>query len=597
MNKKLKEIGRLLGNLKNAFKLGCSVSKKFFIAKIVLLISSSLFPILSAYAWREFINELIRPSRTIERIFFLLGVFCVMKIIMYLYDSLDSYVNQNYSDMIDIHRDDVFIKKCVKMRLGCFDSAELRDKFSSANDGYGAMNDIIWCAFKIVSALVSSAVAFGIIFRYNIFIAFFTVLLILPTYFYNKRYNKKRLQMNREQTRDKRMSNYYGGAFRNQAMQFELRVNDASGYFLEKFKFYRLKLFKINRREDWKNGVARSLLNLLNRASDAAVIIESVRSALGGAIEIGDIQYNMSIVSMLRTNFGELIENINQFLNYNDQINILLDFDKLSVYEESGGSLSAPGRAAALEFRDVVFSYPNTETPVLNHCSFTLTPGQKVSLVGVNGAGKSTAVKLILRLYDPDEGEILLDGKNIKEYDIAALRLYFGTLFQEQVRYSLRLREIIAFSNIKHENDDEKLKKAAENSDFAEVIKDWSGGFDTYLGHIFDPDGKELSGGQWQLLGLTRAYFQESNFMIFDEPSAALDPFAEDKIFSKLYELSKDRTALTISHRLSSAVSADKIMVLEDGRITEEGSHAELMKAGGKYSRLFAIQKERYTPE
>ena len=212
------------------------------------------------------------------------------------------------------------------------------------------------------------------------------------------------------------------------------------------------------------------------------------------------------------------------------------------------------------------FCYPNCEQYVLKDCSFTIEPHEKIGLIGLNGAGKSTIIKLLFRFYDPEEGEVLLDGVNLKEYNVYAVRKVFGVLFQDYVTYCLPLREIIALSDFDERFNDEKLKKASDISGLTEVIKDWEQGFDSVLGRYYADNGnKDFSGGQWQLVGLTRAYFKESEYMILDEPSAALDLISEDRIFEQLYRLSEGKSSVTISHRLLNTTLADKILVIGDG--------------------------------
>ena len=212
------------------------------------------------------------------------------------------------------------------------------------------------------------------------------------------------------------------------------------------------------------------------------------------------------------------------------------------------------------------FCYPNCEQYVLKDCSFTIEPHEKIGLIGLNGAGKSTIIKLLFRFYDPEEGEVLLDGVNLKEYNVYAVRKVFGVLFQDYVTYCLPLREIIALSDFDERFNDEKLKETADISGLTEVIKDWEQGFDSVLGRYYADNGnKDFSGGQWQLVGLTRAYFKESEYMILDEPSAALDLISEDRIFEQLYHLSEGKSSVTISHRLSNTTLADKILVIGDG--------------------------------
>ena len=319
----------------------------------------------------------------------------------------------------------------------------------------------------------------------------------------------------------------------------------------------------------------------------------SAFDVFGGIIGIGDLQYNLSMVTRLREQAGLLTQKINHFLNDNAKLLELQEFMDMEPKTEKSGTLK-PSNNPKIEFCNVSFRYPNSEEYVLKNCSFAIEPHEKIGLIGLNGAGKSTIIKLMFRFYDPEEGCIKLDGVDIREYDVYAVRKIFGVLFQDYVTYCLPLREIIALSDFGERFNEEKLKKACDISGASDVIKDWEDGFDSVLGRYYADNGKDLSGGQWQLVGLARAYFKDSEYMILDEPSAALDPISEDRIFEKLYRLSEGKSSFTISHRLSNTTLADKILVIGDGHIVEQGSHFELLKQNGKYAELFRLQASKY---
>ena len=253
-----------------------------------------------------------------------------------------------------------------------------------------------------------------------------------------------------------------------------------------------------------------------------------------------------------------------------------------------------PGENPEIVFRDVSFRYPEADRPVLEHCSFTIHPGECVGLVGLNGSGKSTIVKLLCRFYDTSDGEILIDGVNIREYQLDKLRALFGTLFQETVAYSFTLRENIALSDLDGIEDAERIGKACIQSGVTDFTADWEKGIDENMTRRFAEDGKELSGGQWQRVALARAFFRNSPVILLDEPSAALDPVAEHQIFEDFKQISKGKSTILISHRLSSIRLADKILVLENGRILEEGGHDALLAKGGRYAYLFGLQASKY---
>lgn len=217
-----------------------------------------------------------------------------------------------------------------------------------------------------------------------------------------------------------------------------------------------------------------------------------------------------------------------------------------------------------------------------------------MGLIGLNGAGKSTIIKLMFRFYDPAEGCILLDGVDLREYDVYAVRRVFGVLFQDYVTYSLPVREVIALSDFKERYNSERLGYACSKSGVDRIISGWTEGYDSILGRYYADGGKSLSGGQWQLMGLARAYFRECEFMILDEPSAALDPISEDRLFRQMYGLGKGKSTVTISHRLSNTILADKILVIQNGAVIEDGTHKELMALNGVYAHLFQLQAKRY---
>lgn len=252
-----------------------------------------------------------------------------------------------------------------------------------------------------------------------------------------------------------------------------------------------------------------------------------------------------------------------------------------------------PAGNPKIEFKDVSFRYPSGDHDVLSHCSFTIEQGETVGLVGLNGCGKSTIVKLMCRFYDPSSGEILIDGVSNKEYDIVKLRELFGVLFQDYVRYSFSLRENVALSKLEKKDCDADILRACSQSRI-DFIKDWENGIDENLTRRFDRNGKNLSGGQWQRISLARAFFRDAPIILLDEPSASLDPVAEHQIFEDFSKISESKSAVLISHRLSSITLADKILVLENGHIIEQGSHDDLLRRDGRYAYLFNLQASKY---
>ena len=256
--------------------------------------------------------------------------------------------------------------------------------------------------------------------------------------------------------------------------------------------------------------------------------------------------------------------------------------------------IPARGSRHEIEFKNVSFRYPGTERDVIKNVSFKISSGEQVVLVGLNGAGKTTLIKLLTRLYDPTEGVITLDGRDIREYDVKALYDMFGIIFQDFVKYAVSVSENIAFGDVKAPYSEERVRDAAVRADANDYIVKLPDGYSTPLMRIFERNGIDLSIGQWQKLSIARAYYKDSEILILDEPTAALDPIAEQQIFTKFAELGKNKITVFVSHRLSSAVSASKIIVIEGGELVEMGDHHTLMEKGGKYHKLFTTQAKRY---
>lgn len=242
---------------------------------------------------------------------------------------------------------------------------------------------------------------------------------------------------------------------------------------------------------------------------------------------------------------------------------------------------------------DVEFTYPGNSTPALSGINLQVRPGERIALVGVNGSGKTTLVKLLLGLYRPTQGRILVDGTDLQDIAPDAWRTHVGAVFQDYARYALTVRENIGFGQLDRLDDDEAIRSAAKRSSAAELVETLPDGYDTILGKEFE-NGHDLSLGQWQKLALARAYLRDAALLVLDEPTSALDALAELDVYRRFSELSTGKTVLLISHRLGSARLADRILFLEDGRITEEGTHEDLITASGAYAELYAMQAEWY---
>lgn len=591
MNKIKLLFSGLFKNVWFGIKTSFGASKFYFSMKLLTLFSTTAIPLFNIWLWKEVLNGIVGKKSMLVMI--CLSLYLALKLAAYLLGQFNVYINARYSDELQFYIETVMMEKTSRMDLAFFDSAKMGDKVRHARSNFNIMTNMTWLVFDILSTTINVIATLVIVSSYKWWLGIVTIALLIPLLIYNKKYTEKRLQMEKEHIRDNRKKDYYNGVFLDNNVQFEIKLNNIGDYFIGHYKEMWQKLYRINKKEDIKHNFRNLLIMLINVSAEALVLAISVMDVVSKAIGIGDLQYNLSMVSRLRSQTQALMNDVTKFLNNNTRLIELQEFMDIAPQTEKSGT-KLPSANPRIEFCNVSFRYPSSEQYVLKDCSFTIEPHEKIGLIGLNGAGKSTIVKLMFRFYDPEEGVIKLDGVDLKEYDVYAVRRVFGVLFQDYVTYCLPLREIIALSDFGERFNVDRLNKACDISGASEVIKDWEHGFDSVLGRYYADNGKDLSGGQWQLVGLARAYFKDSEYMILDEPSAALDPISEDRIFEQLYHLSEGKSSVTISHRLSNTTLADKILVIGDGHIIEQGSHAELLKQNGKYAHLFNLQASKY---
>jgi ATP-binding cassette subfamily B protein len=316
---------------------------------------------------------------------------------------------------------------------------------------------------------------------------------------------------------------------------------------------------------------------------------------IAGAITLGSMTFYLTLFRQSQGAFQGLFSNITRLYEHGLFMDNLFTFLALQPQmTQAAQPVPVPPRLQrGIEFRNVSFRYPGRDDWALREINLMIAPGEKLALVGPNGAGKTTLIKLLTRLYDPTEGQILLDGVDLRDYDPDELHRRIGVIFQDFVRYQLTARENIGFGHIDHLDDVQRIDAAAQRGGADDIMAVLPAGMETMLGRWFE-DGFELSGGQWQKIALSRAFMRDGEVLVLDEPTASLDAEREYAIFQRFRELTTGKIAVLISHRFSTVRMADRIAVIEGGRITEIGSHAELLQRGGTYARLFEMQAEGY---
>ena len=344
-----------------------------------------------------------------------------------------------------------------------------------------------------------------------------------------------------------------------------------------------------------KRAASGSLLNLLPTAGYYAAYIVILIRTLTGALSIGSLTFLAGAFARSRTLIESLFSSLNNIAEQALYIKDLFDFfETKPTITSPEGALPAPRPIrSGFEFRGVSFAYPGSDRQVLSNVSFRFDAEERIALIGENGAGKTTLVKLLARLYDPTAGAILLDGIDLREYDVDSLRKEIGVIFQDYMRYDMIAKENVGFGRIEELGNQARIQDAARKSLAEPMIAQFTGGYQQMLGRRFE-NGVDLSAGQWQKIALARAYMRDAQVLILDEPTASLDARAEFEVFQRFAELTRDRMAVLISHRFSTVRMADRILVLAGGEIIEQGTHQQLVAASGRYAELFELQAAGY---
>jgi ATP-binding cassette subfamily B protein len=431
--------------------------------------------------------------------------------------------------------------------------------------------------------------------RYSPFLLLLLIAGIVPAFLGESHFAFLTYAKNFRQTPLRRQMDYLRQVGGSKEAAKELRLFNLSDYLTNRFTALSLAIYKenvaLNRRRLFWGG----LLAIIGQLGYYGAYVYSIYRTITGQYSVGDLTFITTAIMQAMSNIQQAFSTASGVA---DQALFLTDliafFEMKPRVENKANGLPAPRPIQrGFEFRNVSFAYPGTERRILSNFNFHLRCGERIALIGENGQGKTTIVKLITRLYDPTEGQILLDGVDLREYDVDDLHAEMGVIFQDFMRYEMTARENIEVGRIEVEHSMEELEYAAKKSLASEVIDKLHGGFDQMLGRRFET-GVDLSGGEWQKIALARAYLRDAQLLILDEPTAALDARSELEVFQRFAELTYGKMALLISHRFSTVRMADRIVVLEAGKLVEEGSHSELINLGGRYAAMFEMQAASY---
>ena len=586
------------------------------IAMIAVSLLTGILPVVGSLISKEILNELqgvisqnAVASATGETVSvsFLGSAAMLWLIFFFVHKILNNVVGRINTAVTRIAGEKVvryvrlqIMEKAKELDLASFDLPEFYEKLENANREAGIRPiTVMSSTFDAISKFISliSYVIVLVMAPDMWWIAPVMIIISIPTAVVNFTYRRKTFEYMRRRSKDRRQMNYYSDLMVDKNLVKEIRMYDLADTFRSEYNDVFARYYKGLRRLILRENAWQIGLTVIGSAANCFFFAVIAMMVFDGRIQIGDYSLYTGALTSIASTVSSLISVSAQVYEGTLFIDNLIAFMKEEptvVPSIPEAAVVESGKPHTIEFKNVSFAYPGTNKQVIKNINLTIRPGETAVLVGLNGAGKTTFIKLLTRLYDPTEGQILLDGRDIKEYDTKTLYSIFGIIFQDFGKYAFSVEDNIRFGDIHREEDKEAIRRAARDAGAEDFISRLPKEYDTPLMRYFEPEGRELSIGQWQKLSIARAFYSCSDILILDEPTASLDPLAEQEIFNQFDALRQDKTTIFVSHRLSSATVATKIIVLEYGELIEEGTHKELMAKKGKYYELFTTQASRY---
>jgi ATP-binding cassette subfamily B protein len=506
-------------------------------------------------------------------------------------DYLDSLLADRYTHHVSVE----VMRKAAALDVTVYEDPVFYDRLERARVQATDRLAMIQQMGRLIQQTVTTVAFSAVLIRYSPLLLLLLIAGTIPAFLGESHFAFLTYAKNFRQTPMKRQMDYLRQVGGSKEAAKELKLFNLSNFLTGRFTALSSSIYEENVSLSRRRFFWGGLLSLLSQIGYYSAYAFSIFLTIQGRYSIGDLTLITTAIMQAMGNIQLAFSTASGVADQALFLTDLLAFLEMKPTIESkpnGLRMPQPVRRG-FEFRNVSFSYPGSGRRVLKNFNFTLSPGESVALIGENGQGKTTIVKLITRLYDPTEGQILLDGVDLREYDLADLHSEIGVIFQDFMRYEMTARENIAMGRIEVDHGLDEIARAAEKSRASDVIAKLQGGYDQMLGRRFE-SGVDLSGGEWQKLALARAYLRDAQLIILDEPTASLDARSEFEVFKRFAELTRDKMALLISHRFSTVKMASRIVVLEGGHLVEEGDHRQLMARGERYAEMFEMQAASY---
>jgi len=587
-------------NLPVFFKLVWQSSPKMTMLSILLRLVRAAMPLLILYVGKNIIDEIVHLSTatTISNHMYLWKLVGLEFFLAIFSDALGRIIGLIDGLLGDRFANNSSIKimsHAATLDLDQFEDAVFYDKLERARQQTVGRTILLSQVLSQVQDIITVIFLAGGLLAFNPWLILLLLVAILPAVWGESYFNDKTYAMTRQQTPQRRELDYLRFLGASDETAKEIKLFHLSDFIINRFKTLADKFYEDNRRISLQRSLWGTFFALLGSASYYGAYIFIITDTISGHSSIGELTFLAGSFRQLRSLLENILTRITAIAQGAIYLSDFFDFFEMKprIHNPKQPRPFPNPIQQGFTFENVGFKYLNSEHWANRHLNFTLHPAEKLALVGENGSGKTTLVKLLCRLYDPTEGRILLDGIDLREYDLHELRINTGIIFQDFLRYQMTFSKNIAAGKIDETENEALIKKAAHQSLADELAQKLPKGYEQILGKRFS-EGIELSGGEWQKVAIARAYMRDAQLLILDEPTSALDARAEYEVFQRFTELTKGKMAVLISHRFSTVRMADRILVLDKGELMEIGSHEELLAKKGRYSELFNLQAMGY---